>query len=511
MWHGSLTSAMFLVSLGLLVVSVQAILLLLMPSRRLLLGAASLFFVIAAASSYFSVKYGAVMNKDMLRNVFETDAAEARGLFTVELVVRLLVLGGIPAILVWNARLPTQRVRVRLRRRIVAIASLLALCGVALVSQAASYAVFFREHKPIRFELMPLAPVTSAIGLLIDERRAPQGPLIEASGVAQRTMPPNARPIVLVLVIGETARAANFQLGGYARATTPQLAANPGVVYFPNVTSCGTSTAISVPCIFSHLPRAQFDVDQAGRYTNLLDALRSAEIDVEWRENNAGCKGVCARTVRIEYAGGANKPGCAGATCFDEVMVEDLPQRLHDIHRDTALVMHQLGSHGPAYYERYPPAFERFKPACRSNQLQRCTTEEVVNAYDNTIVYTDHMLARTIEALEHVADRVDPILIYVSDHGESLGEQGIYLHGMPYAFAPNTQTQVPMLMWLSDRYVARSRIDRDCLDARARQAFSHDNVYHTVLGATEVRNASYDKRLDILAPCRAASLPSEHE
>ena len=506
MWHGTPRSALFLVSLFALSLSAQALLLLLMPMRRLMLAVASACFIVAAASSYFSLEYGAVMNKDMLRNVFETDVAETEALMTVELWLRVILMGVVPALLVWKVRLPRRSWAMQLRRRSIAIGALLAVCAVALLSSAASYAVFFREHKPVRFLLTPAAPVSSALGLLFDEQRHGQGPFVNASGVAERSAPPQPRPLVLVLVVGETARAANFQLGGYARPTTPQLAAIDGLVYFPQTTSCGTSTAISVPCMFSHLPRSEFDVEDAPRYANLLDALKSASVDVEWRENNSGCKGVCARVAQIDYTG-----RCGKTACFDEVMLEDLPARLNDVHHDTVIVMHQVGSHGPAYTERYPAAAERFKPACRSNELQRCTKEEVVNAYDNTIAYTDQVLARAIGALRDASGRVDAALMYVSDHGESLGEGGVYLHGVPYAFAPEAQTHVPMLMWLSPAYVRRSHIDLQCLAAYAEQPFSHDNVYHTVLGAAEVRNASYDRSLDILSHCRTPALPPDHE
>jgi lipid A ethanolaminephosphotransferase len=171
-------------------------------------------------------------------------------------------------------------------------------------------------------------------------------------------------------VVGETARAANFQLGGYTRATNPQLSAIDGLVYFPETTACGTATALSVPCMFSHLPQREFEVDEAHRYTNVLDALQGAGLDVEWRDNNAGCKGVCARVRQISYHGRQNSTFCRESNCYDEIMLTDLPGKLATFTRDAVIVMHQIGSHGPAYAERYPPQFEKFKPACRSNELQ---------------------------------------------------------------------------------------------------------------------------------------------
>jgi lipid A ethanolaminephosphotransferase len=510
MWHGSAGSVAFLGSLIVLVWCLQASLLLLLPSRRSMIGAASIFFVVAAASSYFSLKYGVVMNKDMLRNVFETDAAESQALLSIGFVEQVVILGVIPALLVWKVRLPAMRSSKRLRKRAIAITVMLGACGLALLSTSASYAVFLREHKPIRYTLMPIAPVTSALSVLFDKNKG-GGPAINVSGQAQRTAPPRGKPLVIVLVVGETARAENFQLGGYARPTNPSLAATNGVIYFPETTSCGTATAISVPCMFSHLPRSEFNVDDAAGYMNLLDALQQAGLGVEWRDNNAGCKGVCARVKQVAYPANSDPTLCRESYCYDEIMLKDLGATLESLTNDTVIVMHQIGSHGPAYAERYPPEFEKFKPACRSNQLQRCTPQEIVNAYDNTIVYTDHVLGRAIETLRGASSRVDSMLLYVSDHGESLGEQGLYLHGLPYSFAPDTQKHVPLLMWLSPTYVTRTGVSTACVREHASEAFSHDNVYHTVMGAAEVRNASYNAKLDILEACREQGAPRDHE
>ena len=381
----------------------------------------------------------------------------------------------------------------------------------ALFACSANYAVFFREYKPIRYALSPAAPIVSLAGLLsAHERRDPHAPLIDVAGNVQRTEAPERKPLVLFLVVGETARAANFQLGGYTRATNPRLRNVPGVVYFDHATSCGTSTAVSVPCMFSHLPRARFDVDQASRYTNLLDTLVKAEFAVEWRDNNAGCKGVCARVAQVSYPGAADPASCPNSYCYDEVMLGDLPARLQTMRQDSVVIFHAIGSHGPAYSERYPPQFELFKPACRSNQLQRCSEQEIVNAYDNSIAYTDYVLSRQIELLHANARHLDGVLIYVSDHGESLGEQGIYLHGMPYSFAPRVQKEVPMLLWASPGYLERTGLRMGCVRARSHEAVSHDNLYHTVLGALAVRDAIYDPALDILSGCRGA-VPQNHE
>jgi lipid A ethanolaminephosphotransferase len=503
MWHPSVGSILFMTSLFVLAWVVLALLLLLSPTRWAMRAAASLMFVIAAFSAYFMSEYGAIMNQEMMRNVLQTDPAEVSALLNADLVLHGVLLGIVPALLVWRVRLPEKRWRTQLGQRAIAVVVALGVAVAGMFANSADYATFFREHKPVRYTLNPIAPIVSMVGLVAASNKThANAPLIDPAGKIERTAARSAKPLVLFLVIGETARAANFQLGGYARDTNPELTQISGLTYFANTSSCGTSTAISVPCLFSHLPRTEFKVDAAGRYKNLLDSLVQAGFDVQWRDNNSGCKGVCARVANIDYNQQPDSEYCQDSNCFDAVMLEDLPATLRKIERDTVIVFHQKGSHGPFYSERYPPEFEKFQPACRSNQLQHCSQQEIANAYDNTIAYTDHILASQIRMLREASSRLDSLLIYVSDHGESLGENGIYLHGMPYAFAPAAQKEVPMLLWTSEGYVRRAQLQPDCLRTEAKLPVSHDFFYHTVLGAAELRNQAYDRRLDLIAGCR---------
>jgi lipid A ethanolaminephosphotransferase len=219
-------------------------------------------------------------------------------------------------------------------------------------------------------------------------------------------------------------------------------------------------------------------------------------VSVEWRENNSGCKHVCARVRQVDFAG-------EGQSHFDAAMTEGLRDELRSAAKDTLVIFHQAGSHGPAYSERYPHSFETFTPVCRGADLGHCERASVVNAYDNTIVYTDHVLAQDIELLKSLAAEYDSLLLYVSDHGESLGENGLYLHAAPYFIAPDEQTHVPLVMWMSDGYLARSQLDTACVRARAAQPASHDDVYHTVLGALGLHSDVYRRDRDLLAACRA--------
>jgi lipid A ethanolaminephosphotransferase len=440
----------------------------------------------------------------MMRNVLETDAAEVGGLVNGSMLLHDVLLGVLPAALAWSARWREASPGVRLRRRIGFLATAWVLAFAGMMGTSVNYAVLLREHKPIRYAVLPMAPVISAARVLAHEwREARPASAMDLGGPVVSVAATHARPLVVLLVVGESARAASFELGGYARPTNPRLRGIDDLLFFDHAQSCDTSTAVSVPCVFSPLGHDRFDVDDAPNHANLLDALQRAGVDVEWWDNNSGCKGVCRRVPTVEYAAHRTAASCPESYCYDEIMLEDLRRRLAGIRRDTLIVYHQIGSHGPAYAERYPARFEAFAPSCHSSELHRCTAAEVRNAYDNTIVYTDYLLSRQIEILNAAQDRLDTVLLYVSDHGESLGEQGLYLHGMPYALAPAAQTHIPMLAWLPDSSRARLGVDYGCLQSRVHAPVSHDEIYHTVLGVMELRNDVYDSQRDLLAPCIA--------
>ncbi len=457
----------------------------------------TVLFLANAVAVHYMNKFNVVFDASMMRNVFETDARETMDLITLRLLVTVLLLGVLPAALVWMVRLEREPLGVALRRRamLAATAALLILAAAGLSYK--SYASFFRNHREARFMIPPVSFVASAIGLAAENLRAPDGPRIAVG--ADAALGPewraSSRPVLFVLVVGETARAAEFSFNGYPRDTNPRLRQH-GVINFSDVDACATSTADSLPCMFS--PFAGASTTKARRYESLLDVARHAGLRVIWRDNNSGCKGVCDG-VETETLADASVPGlCGSGECFDEILLTGWDRILADRSRSVLLVLHQKGSHGPAYYKRYPKEFERFTPACQSEDFDACTPAEIQNAYDNTILYTDHVLGETIDRLAAARDW-DTAMLYVSDHGESLGERGLYLHGLPRAIAPDTQTHVPMMVWMSPSFAARFGIDARALAARASLPYSHDNLFHSVLGMLDVRTRAYDPGLDFTA------------
>jgi len=235
---------------------------------------------------------------------------------------------------------------------------------------------------------------------------------------------------------------------------------------------------------------------------------------VLWLDNQAGCKGLCER---VPHAFASQPPPgqsaapaalCSEGECFDEALLVGLDARLAALpaparERGVLIVLHQMGSHGPAYSKRSPPDQKPFLPECTTNVLQQCDRSELVNAYDNSIAYTDHVLARTIAWLAERDKQYAPMLLYVSDHGESLGENNLYLHGLPYAVAPREQTHVPMLAWLAPGARGVSGLALDCLRRERNKTLSHDNLFHTTLGVLGIRASEYVASLDAFAACRA--------
>jgi lipid A ethanolaminephosphotransferase len=303
---------------------------------------------------------------------------------------------------------------------------------------------------------------------------------------------------ITILVLGETARAENFSLNGYYRDTNPLLS-KQDIISFSNFYACGTSTAVSLPCMFSHLGRAKYSESKARESENLLDVLAHAGVRVWWRDNNSGCKGVCDRIETENMAKLKHKDFCGDSGCYDEILLQGLQEYADNLESDAFIVLHLKGSHGPAFYRRYPEPFKKFTPVCESSQLDKCPRQDIVNAYDNSILYTDYILSRVIDFLKTNSDTFYTSMIYVSDHGESLGENNIYLHGLPYLIAPDAQKHIPFILWFSKGFEESYGIDRAHLESISASRHSHDDLFDSVLGLLDIRTKEYDPRQDIFA------------
>lgn len=457
----------------------------------------------SAAAACYSDRYAVYFDRAMLRNILATDLHEARELLGWPLALYLLGLGALPSLLVWWPRLKRRTRGRAVALRLAWLVAAAAVAAGALVPVFADFASLMRNHKEVRYLLNPGNVVAALAGNAWGSGQGPGGPRLPVGADAKfnAAWQQRVRPTLFVLVVGETARAQNFALNGYGRPTNPDLARRP-VINFPQVTACGTSTEVSLPCMFSPWGRGRYDEGRILGHESLLHVLARAGFQVQWRDNQSGCKGVCSGLAQQQFNGAAAAASCAGGQCPDEVLLQGLEGAARDERGNLFVVLHQLGSHGPAYYKRYPAAFRRFAPACESEDLRRCTREEIVNAYDNSLLYTDYVLGALVDLLERAQATHDTAMLYVSDHGESLGEGGLYLHGVPYPIAPDVQTRVPMVMWLSPAFRRSHDIDEACLRRRAAQPASHDNLFHSLLGVLDVQTAAYERDLDLFDGCR---------
>lgn len=496
-------------ALGALLLSVNFVFLglsLLGPWRKLL---GVVFLAASATTTYFMLAYRVVIDPTMIANALHTDAREVRDLLSIDMLWPALWGFVLPGVWWWrqDVRPLSWRRAAWQRLLFVAIAILLTVVAGRLAFQ--DLASTMRNHKSLRYMINPYNTVYALAQLGVGRAADVSKPLVSVGEDARYTgaggLAAEDAPLLLV-VVGETLRAANVGLAGYARDTSPQLLplkASGELVYFDKVSACGTNTQVSLPCMFSPLGRK--DDRDAQNLENLLDVLQRAGLAVTWLDNQSGCKGICERIPHLDTGGLSDPALCSQGECFDEILLAQLPGQLQKLEpsrrvRGTVAVLHMMGSHGPAYFKRVPQAHKHFLPECTNQALQNCELSTVVNAYDNTARYTDHVLASLIQWLKQQAR--PSALLFVSDHGESLGENGLFLHGMPYAIAPLEQTHVPMMMWLSPAWQSRAGLKTDCLAKKAGQPYSHDNLFHTVLGLAQVQTQAQNKNLDITEGCR---------
>jgi lipid A ethanolaminephosphotransferase len=504
-WHSLVFGAAF----ALIIACVVAALLSLLAWRLTLKPAISLLLLLAAFATHYMWMYGIVVDTPMVVNVFQTDTREARDQLSLQLLVTVIGAAIVPILWLWRQPVRAIAFGQQLWRNLaLCVAALLLAFGtLQLVFQ--DFASLMRNHTQLRYQINPLNSVYALLDLTVipsDQAKGPLQSLGLDAQIAPRSSQHAQRPPLLVLVLGETARSQSFSLNGYERLTNPLLA-QENIASFRNVASCGTSTAESVPCMFSHLGRTNF-ANRQNEYENLLDVLQRAGYAVLWIDNQSGCKDQCDRIPNVNTSDLKVPEHCVGDECRDTVMLTRIEAELAKLPaerraRGTVVVMHQMGSHGPAYFKRTPAEFKPFKPECTDTSLSQCERAQVVNAYDNTIVFTDYFLSRVIGWLKTQDKTSTPAMLYVSDHGESLGEKNMYLHGLPYSVAPPEQKTVPLITWLSPSFEQLTHISTRCLQANRDKALSHDNLFHSVLGLMAVKTTVYQRELDFFAACES--------
>lgn len=502
-----LMQVLFMSATFLLIAGVNFIFLQLISWRASAKTVAVIMIVLTGLTSYFVNQLGVNVNTAQIENVMQTDTREALDLLSIPLLLWVLKIIVVPLIgLLFIQIKPANNLKHLLIGKFGSLAVALFMIGAGLFSFYSQYAPIFRENRELKAQISPLNVISSSWSYSRRQYKKRDLPLVKYGEDAHLVHTVGTHPPkIMVLVVGETARAENFSLNGYHKPTNPELS-KLDLVNFTQASSCGTQTSVSVPCMFSGMKRSTYDEALAGHREGLLDIVQRAGYEVTWIDNNSGCKGACDRIQH--YISPKDDPRykneCKDGECYDGILIDALKDYLKaldlkQLKKDQLIVLHQLGSHGPAYYKRYPAAFKKFTPTCDTNNIQNCSRESLINSYDNTILYTDHVLSTLIHTLDALP--VSTGLMYLSDHGESTGENGLYLHGTPYFMAPKEQTHIPMLFWFSTTWPQQQTI-KQCLNGQKNNPVSQDNLFPTVLGLLHIRTQVLDSSLDLTAQCR---------
>jgi len=512
---------LFLGSIFLLLVAFINLCLSLVSFRYILKPSLLLIVFVATGAAYFMDTYGIMIDRSIIKNVLTTDVKDAVELLNVRMLFYCVLLGTIPSLLILRSEIRYKGFVRELFMVLGTVLTSLAVMVVILVIFYKDYISLGKNYNHVRHLINPVNSIyalSSNIKRSVISGKVVVRPIGEDARM-EKTWQQRGKKNLVILVVGEAARAENFSLNGYEKKTNPLLEQEE-IFTFTNTSSCGTVANTSLPCMFSHFDRQSFSDSKAERHEGLLDVLSHAGVQVLWRENNSGCQGVCDRVETETMKAGDTQVSqaprtaqeqpaeerlaalqaadhCDSGECQDMILLQGLQQYINARENDTFIVLHQKGSYGPGYYRRSPPAFKTFLPECTTNQLQECRTEELVNAYDNTILYTDYFLAQVIHLLKENNSQFNTAMLYLSAYGESLGEKNIYLHGLPYVIAPDEQTHVPFVLWFADSFFEENRIEESSLQRRVDDRLSHDNLFHSVLGVMGIKTEMYDKNLDI--------------
>jgi len=484
----------FLGSLFLFLFTFLAALLLLICYRKSIKPILILLLLTSSIVSYSINNYGIVFDHNMITNSFETDPSEFLDLVNYKSILYFLILGLMPSLFIWRVGLKKIPLKEQFFQRFKYFVALIVIFVVVVLSFSKHYTSFARENRDLRLYITPTYYLYS-VAKFIDSKIATTTQSFLEIGLDAKINKKSTNRRLVILVVGETARSDHMSLNGYKLKTNPYLEKEK-IISFKNMTSCGTDTAWSVPCMFSLLDRANYDHVIGKNMSNSLDVISRAGVSVLWLDNNSDSKGVAVRVPYKDYRSSEFNSIC-NPECRDEGMLINIQEYIDEQNNnDMLIVLHTMGSHGPAYYKRYPQEFEVFKPVCKTSQLNECSDQQIKNAYDNTILYTDYFLSKVIELLKVNSVNSDTAMFYISDHGESLGEGGLYLHGMPYFMAPEEQIKVPAFLWLDDSI--SKLMDIGAIMKKSESQQSHDNLFHTLLGLMDIETELYNKDLDVI-------------
>ena len=427
-----------------------------------------LFFVVNAIVVYFVNTYSVIIDEGMIGNVLNTKYSESSSFFSYKLVLYLILFGIIPSLYIIKARI----IKIPLRQFLKTISLTLLFILLLVFANASNWLWIDKNSKTLGGLAMPWSySVNISLFYTHQYQKNKKEILLPNASIKD-----NQKSIV-VLVIGESARKQNFSLYGYSKNTNPLLSKTPNVFHF-DANSSATYTTAGVKSILEYK-------DTGDLYEILPNYLYRNNVDVIWRTTNWGEPPVHIKNYQDrEFL----TPSCKGEQCnYDEILLSGLKEQIVASTKNKILVvLHTSTSHGPTYSRKYPPQFEIFSPVCNSVELGKCSHNELINAYDNTIVYTDYFLSKVIEDLKDLRE-FHSTMIFVSDHGESLGEKNLYMHGLPLSIAPKEQYEIPFIVWLSD----------GSKQLKPNKVVSQHHVFHSVLNFLKIQSPIYDEQKNI--------------
>ncbi|MEJ6398372.1 sulfatase-like hydrolase/transferase [Yoonia sp. 208BN28-4] len=477
------------------VISLQVLQIALMVSFLLLLAAVSVtlakivataFVITNAIALYFMRTYGIELDISMISNILGTNTRQSFDLWHWHIAVYFVVLGLLPVIAIWKARIRRPRWFASLAASVGVFAALLAF----LFATSFTWLWYDAHGTRLGARILPWSYVVNT-GRYYN-KKAKSNREQELLPDATFTGAAPAGKDIVVLILGEATRAANYDWYGYERDTTPYTD-DKDLAIFPYGDACSTNTIGSMACINTHEGR---EAGSRTGYEPLVSYMTRHGVETIYRTNGAGEPPFNATSL---MRGSEVVAECAGDDCpdpyLDGALNYKLGEALDASEADRILVtFHHTGSHGPRYSEKYPEAFEVFTPVCRTVQVAECDQQILVNAYDNTLVYNDYLMADLIDQLDRI-DNANVVLIYVSDHGQSLGEGGMYLHGVPPAIAPAEQFEVPFFIWMNDAFKQSRGLTTDAIVTDV--TYPHDFPFHSVMGAFGMRSDIYKPEYDV--------------
>lgn len=427
-----------------------------------------LFFLINAIAVYFINTYSVIIDESMIGNILNTNYAESSSYFSIKLIFYILFLAVLPSIYIIKVKIINEP----FKKFLITCSITLLLILTLVFVNASNWLWIDKNSKRLGGLAMPWSYSVNISLFYIHQHKKNEKEIL----LPNATIKDNKKAVV-VLVIGESARRQNFSLYGYKKNTNPLLSKTANLYHF-NATSSATYTTAGVKSILEH--KRTDDL-----YEILPNYLYRNNVEVIWRTTNWGEPPVHIKDYQNRDV---LMPNCKGEGCnYDEILLTGLKEQILASKKNKILIiLHTSTSHGPTYSKKYPPRFETFKPVCNSVELGNCSQNELINAYDNTIVYTDYILSNVIEDLKQLKE-YNSTMLFVSDHGESLGEKNLYMHGLPLSIAPKEQYEIPFIVWMSD---SKKQL-------KPNKELSQNNVFHSVLNFLSVESPIYDEKMNI--------------